>query len=270
VDPELAGQARLHLHEPGWLGRTHRAESRADVFAVTSSVQSREARASRRQIGWGATLFLTLAAVSLTVNGLWVAQVLSPESPGSVQTSGVRVNASQLHVSDATQDHASPRARTTHAESSAAAKQRASASGRHAVTSNASTQAHRSSRATTRHPKPRVKSAIARTSKPVTRKEVSQALHWQPVAKATYYNVVLWHDGKRVLDLWPTSARVVMRTTFVNHGSQSRLSPGRYLWFVYPGFGPKPAERYGELAGSGVLVVQSKGGTWRTRSSAYR
>jgi hypothetical protein len=90
-----------------------------------------------------------------------------------------------------------------------------------------------------------------------------QALHrlrWNAVAGATYYNLVLWRDGKRVLDLWPTSPRVVVPSTSIKHGTQARLSPGRYLWFVYPGFGAKPAHQYGALAGSGVLVVQPKGG----------
>jgi hypothetical protein len=85
-------------------------------------------------------------------------------------------------------------------------------------------------------------------------------LRWNAVAGATYYNLVLWRDGKRVLDLWPTSPRVVLPTTSVNHGPQARLSPGRYLWFVYPGFEAKPARQYGALAGTGVLVVQPKGG----------
>jgi hypothetical protein len=85
-------------------------------------------------------------------------------------------------------------------------------------------------------------------------------LQWNAVAGATYYNLVLWRDGKRVLDLWPTSPRVVVPTTSVNHRPLARLSPGRYLWFAYPGFGAKPAQKYGALAGTGVLVVQPKGG----------
>jgi hypothetical protein len=98
---------------------------------------------------------------------------------------------------------------------------------------------------------------------PPVRADGGQALHrlrWNAVAGATYYNLVLWRDGKRVLDLWPTSPRVVVPSTSVKHGPQARLSPGRYLWFVYPGFGAKPARQYGALAGSGVLVVQPKGG----------
>jgi hypothetical protein len=85
-------------------------------------------------------------------------------------------------------------------------------------------------------------------------------LRWNAVAGATYYNLVLWRNGKRVLDLWPNSPYVVVPTTSVNHAPQARLSPGRYLWFVYPGFGAKPARQYGALARSGVLVVQPKGG----------
>jgi len=85
-------------------------------------------------------------------------------------------------------------------------------------------------------------------------------LRWRAVAGAAYYNLVFWHNGKRVLDLWPTSPHVAVPTTSVKHASQARLSPGRYLWFAYPGFGSKQARRYGALAGTGVLVVQPKGG----------
>jgi hypothetical protein len=87
-----------------------------------------------------------------------------------------------------------------------------------------------------------------------------QHLRWNAVAGTTYYNLVLWRKGKRVLDLWPTSAQAVLPSTWSYHGTQDRLVPGRYLWFVYPGLGPKAARRYGALAGSGILVVQPKGG----------
>jgi hypothetical protein len=95
-------------------------------------------------------------------------------------------------------------------------------------------------------------------------------LRWNAVANATYYNVVLWRDGKRSVDLWPTSPRVVLPATPVNRGPQARLSPGRYLWFAYPGFGAKSSRRYGALAGSGVLVVQPKGGKWRIHESRFQ
>jgi hypothetical protein len=85
-------------------------------------------------------------------------------------------------------------------------------------------------------------------------------LRWNAVAGAAYYNLVFWHNGKRVLDLWPTSPYVLVPTTSVKQGSPARLSPGRYLWFAYPGFGSKQARQYGALAGTGVLVVQPKGG----------
>jgi hypothetical protein len=85
-------------------------------------------------------------------------------------------------------------------------------------------------------------------------------LRWNPVAGATYYNLVLWRDGKRILDLWPSTPRVVVPSTSVDYAPQRRLSPGRYVWFVYPGFGAKRARQYGALAGTGVLVVPTQGG----------
>jgi hypothetical protein len=87
-----------------------------------------------------------------------------------------------------------------------------------------------------------------------------QHLRWKAVAGATYYNLVLWRNGKRVLDVWPTSPQAVLPSNWTDHGIQDRLVPGRYLWFVYPGLGAKASQHYGPLAGSGVLVVQPKGG----------
>jgi hypothetical protein len=75
----------------------------------------------------------------------------------------------------------------------------------------------------------------------------AQTIRWAQVRGATYYDLVLWRDGKRVLDLWPTSARVLLH---------DRLAPGRYRWFVYPGFGAKASQRYGSLAGSGMFVIE--------------
>jgi hypothetical protein len=87
-----------------------------------------------------------------------------------------------------------------------------------------------------------------------------QTVRWKPVSGATFYNLVLWRDGKRVLDLWPTSPRAVLPRDWSYRGGHHRLRAGRYLWFVYPGFGAKASRQYGTLDGSGVVVVKKQRG----------
>ena len=84
-----------------------------------------------------------------------------------------------------------------------------------------------------------------------------QTITWQPVAGATYYDLVVWQDGRRVLDLWPTAAAVSVPTSA--SGGGDGLGAGRYLWFAYPGFGAKSSTQYGALAGSGAFVVHQRG-----------
>jgi hypothetical protein len=78
---------------------------------------------------------------------------------------------------------------------------------------------------------------------------------WKSVSGATYYNLILWLDGKRVLDLWPASSRALVPKRVSYRGAHHRLQPGRYLWFVYPGYGSKASRKYGKLAWTGVLLV---------------
>jgi hypothetical protein len=84
-----------------------------------------------------------------------------------------------------------------------------------------------------------------------------QTITWQPVAGATYYDLVVWQDGRRVLDLWPTAAAVSVPQSASDQSDG--LEAGHYLWFAYPGFGAKASRQYGALAGSGAFVVHQRG-----------
>ncbi|HJS94390.1 MAG TPA: hypothetical protein VJ741_09010 [Solirubrobacteraceae bacterium] len=83
---------------------------------------------------------------------------------------------------------------------------------------------------------------------------VPPVLIWTPVRGASYYNVQLYRNGK-VLSTWPTRASLQLRRRWRFHGHRYRLAPGRYRWFVWPGFGKRSAERYGHAIGSGTFVV---------------
>src|SRR5262249_3368541 len=67
----------------------------------------------------------------------------------------------------------------------------------------------------------------------------SVLLHWRPVAKASYYNVQLWYARVKILSKWPNSPsfRVPLHWTFGGHSYS--LRPGRYTWYVWPGFGKR-------------------------------
>jgi len=254
VDPDLASAARLLLPEPGWLGRQHLSTPKASESPVRSVLP--QMSPSKARSGWRVTLLRTAAAVSLTFNGFWLAQMLGRTAPPSVEP----LPRLSLAWGSASND-VSP------AEAASAATPSSPSSGTGVVpTSRGPVEAAgarpsslgiiasnvrrgRGRAHSTRH----AASVVARTSR-------ARTLQWKAVADASYYNVVLWRDGKRVLDLWPSRPRVVMPRTPVAQGQEARLSTGRYLWFVYPGFGSKASQQYGALVASGVVVVQPKEG----------
>jgi len=81
-------------------------------------------------------------------------------------------------------------------------------------------------------------------------------LAWTPVRGATYYNVQLYSgDPRKVLSLWPAHASLQLKRTWRFDGRRYRLRPGRYRWFVWPGFGKRSAGRYGNRIGSGTFIV---------------
>jgi len=83
-------------------------------------------------------------------------------------------------------------------------------------------------------------------------------LIWRGSA-APYYDFVLWRGGQRILDLWPNVRHVTLPLQWTFAGRGYRLSPGRYLWFVYPGIGARKDARYGPLATSGSFTIRTSG-----------
>lgn len=79
-------------------------------------------------------------------------------------------------------------------------------------------------------------------------------LRWPRVAGADFYDLVLWRDGERVLDVWPRTNRLVVPAGGAL--ATRTLAPGRYLWFVYAGFDGKTAPRFGGLLAHGALDVR--------------
>lgn len=80
-------------------------------------------------------------------------------------------------------------------------------------------------------------------------------LDWNAVPGATYYNVQVFRNGKKVLTAWPGSTSFRVARTWRFDGRTQHLTPGRYRWYVWPGFGPRSEGRYGKPVGSRTFVV---------------
>lgn len=79
-------------------------------------------------------------------------------------------------------------------------------------------------------------------------------LSWAPVERAAYYNVQLWRGGK-ILSAWPMRSSLQLKRSWTHEGRRYRLTPGRYRWYVWPGYGRRAARNYGRLLGSSSFVV---------------
>jgi hypothetical protein len=94
-----------------------------------------------------------------------------------------------------------------------------------------------------------------RAPRPGARVASPPLLQWSAVPKATYYNVQLFRDGRKILTLWPTRPTLRIPSAWRFAGSAFRLTPGTYRWYVWPAFGPRSANRYGKLLGTRTFVV---------------
>jgi hypothetical protein len=80
-------------------------------------------------------------------------------------------------------------------------------------------------------------------------------LRWHAMRRASYYNVQLFRGQRKILTTWPTRTRLQLRREWTYGGERLRLSPGRYRWYVWPGFGSRAAERYGRLIGHSTFSI---------------
>jgi len=95
-------------------------------------------------------------------------------------------------------------------------------------------------------------------------------LRWLPAQGASYYNVQLYRlsskalsastgvPGSKILSAWPKNARLGLAKKWTYNGRTQHLTPGRYTWFVWPGFGPRPANHYGSLLGQSQFTYKPK------------
>jgi hypothetical protein len=80
-------------------------------------------------------------------------------------------------------------------------------------------------------------------------------LRWTPVRGASYYNVQLSRGREKILSTWPGRASLRLNSQWSFNGHRHRLRPGAYRWYVWPGFGPRAAGRYGHEIGTSTFIV---------------
>src|ERR671923_138736 len=83
-------------------------------------------------------------------------------------------------------------------------------------------------------------------------------LRWRPVRRATYYNVQLYRAGRKLLTAWPRRTSLQLRSSWRFAGREQRLTPGTYRWYVWPGYGPTSARKYGRMLGTSTFVVTGR------------
>jgi hypothetical protein len=82
-------------------------------------------------------------------------------------------------------------------------------------------------------------------------------LKWAKVAGASYYNVQLFNGGKKILSVWPVTTALKLPRSWTYAGKKHRLVPGTYRWYVWPGYGPRKASKYGKLLGGSLFMIGS-------------
>jgi hypothetical protein len=68
--------------------------------------------------------------------------------------------------------------------------------------------------------------------------------------------VQLFFKGKKILSTWPVTTSLKLPRTWTFEGKRHSLVPGSYRWYVWPGYGPRKASKYGKLLGGSVFVLR--------------
>jgi hypothetical protein len=75
-------------------------------------------------------------------------------------------------------------------------------------------------------------------------------IDWTGVRNATYYNVQIWRNGRKILSRWPWKSSIQLRSTWRYKGRSYTLSAAGYKVYAWPGFGRPAVGRYGPMLGS--------------------
>ncbi len=81
-------------------------------------------------------------------------------------------------------------------------------------------------------------------------------IDWITVRRASYYNLQVWRNGRKILSVWPSKSERRLEASWTYNGKRYSLSGDRYLVYVWPGFGPKLLADYGSLLGWSAFVMK--------------
>ncbi|HWH96667.1 MAG TPA: hypothetical protein VNT03_22590 [Baekduia sp.] len=95
----------------------------------------------------------------------------------------------------------------------------------------------------------------APTSAAAARADKRPTLRWRARRGASYYNLQLFRNGRKILSTWPTTNHYTLKSSWRYRGRTRKLTPGRYRWYVWPGYGARAAHRYGRLVTKGAVTV---------------
>lgn len=231
------------------------------VAAATEPPAARPAAAPPPEKRRIPVFFTTLFAASLALNVALVLEIYrSSGETAPVTVIGAAAPADDL-APDASSDSgasatppATTPAPTPPPKSAAAKKQQATSTRSKTARAKAAAAAAAKKRAAKTSKPATTKQAEARKKAPAREAE-GVSISWDPAQGATFYNVVLWRDDTRLLDLWPTDPSVRIPESWTYRGKTHQLEPGRYLWFAFAGFGSGDDRRLGERVASGDVVV---------------
>jgi hypothetical protein len=91
----------------------------------------------------------------------------------------------------------------------------------------------------------------------VPRAAAKPILRWNRVAGAKYYNVQLYRGSKRIFAAWPVKNQLGLPAGWRWNGKRNRLSPGKYRWYVWAGFGARSFAHY-QAVGSAQFIVPAR------------
>jgi hypothetical protein len=80
-------------------------------------------------------------------------------------------------------------------------------------------------------------------------------LVWKRVRKASYYNVQIFRGRTKVLSTWPRQPRFRLKRRWRFGGRSYRLVPGKYCWYVWPGYGKRSKRDYGTRLGRSCFRI---------------
>jgi hypothetical protein len=78
-------------------------------------------------------------------------------------------------------------------------------------------------------------------------------LRWKRRPGAKYYNFQLFRSGHKILSSWPTKNHYTLHHTWHYHHKTYTLKPATYHYYIWPGYGPRSAHRYGRLLTKGTI-----------------